>query len=113
MNNQLLDIFNNFIVDEVEIPVAFVKYKGDSETYITFQEIDNSPALCCDDDCEYSVKQYDFDIYTKGNYTNILKEVKAKLKENGWTWVEDSSDMYENDTGYHHKTTTFEKENKE
>ena len=110
-NEQIKQIFKNFEVDGVKIPVEFLKYKGDKETYITFQEIIDSPALCGDNECEYSVKQFDFDIYTKGNYLNILKAVKQKLKDNGFTWVEDSTDMFENDTGYYHKTTTFEKEN--
>lgn len=113
MNDEILKIFANFKVDGLEIPVKFMKYKGEKTTYITFQEISNNPAFISDDECEYSVKQYDFDIYTKGNFMNILKEVKKKLKANGFTWVEDSSDMYEDDTEFYHKTTTFEKENKE
>ena len=51
-----------------------------------------------------------FDIYTKGNYLNILKAVKKKLKDNEWSWISDSADMYETDTKYYHKTATFEKE---
>ena len=111
MNEFILSIFKDFEVDGVAIPVKFLKYKGDQTTYIVFSEINDSPALCGDNDCEYSVKQFDFDIYTTGNYINILKAVKQKLKENGFTWVDDSPDMFENDTGYYHKTTTFEIEN--
>ena len=110
-NEQIKNIFKNFKVDGVEIPVEFLKYKGDKETYITFQEIINSPELSCDNECEYSVKKFDFDIYTKGNYINILKAVKQKLKANEWTWVEDSEDLFEDDTKFFHKVTTFEKEN--
>lgn len=113
MNKEILKIFNDFEVNGVKIPVKHLKYKGADTTYITFQEVNNNPALCCDDECEYSVKQYDFDIYTTGNYLNILKAVKKKLKENEFVWVEDGPDMYEDDTGYYHKTTTFEKEHGE
>lgn len=108
MNKTILDTFYQFTVDGVEIPVDFLKYKGNAETYIVFSEIDNRPAHSCDDECEYSKRQFDFDIYTKGNYLNILKAVKQRLKDNGFTWVEDSTDMFETDTGYYHKTTTFE-----
>ena len=112
MNKFIFDIMCLITNDDGdEIPVAFLKYKGDKETYIVFSEIDNSPAYSSDNKCRYSVKQFDFDIYTKGNYLNILKEVKKRLTNNGFTWVEDSPDMYENDTGYYHKTTTFEIEN--
>lgn len=110
INEEIKAAFKDFEVNGVKIPVEFMFYKGNKETFITFQEISDSPSLCCDNECEYSVKQFDFDIYTKGNYLNILKAVKKKLKENEWTWVSDSPDMYESDTRYYHKTTTFEKE---
>ena len=32
------------------------------------------------------------------------------MKNNNWLWVEDSAEMYEEDTGLYHKTMTFEKE---
>ena len=111
MNNKILEIFKDFEVDGVAIPVKFLKYKGDLTTYIVFSEIDDSPALCGDNKCDYSVKQFDFDIYTTGNFKNILKAVKQKLLDNWFVWVGDSPDMYENDTGYYHKTTTFEIDN--
>lgn len=111
MNNEILNIFKNFTVDGVEIPVEWLRYKGDLKTYVVFSDIGETPELCADDDCEYSVKQYDFDVYSDGNYLNILKAVKQKLKSNGWTWVEDSPTLYEEDTRLYHITTTFEKEN--
>ena len=99
--------------NNVEIPVSFMHYKGDKTTYITFMEVDKYPRLMADDECEYSVKQFDFDIYSDSNYLNILKEVKKRLKANGFTWVEDSPQTYEEDTGFYHVTTTFEIENYE
>jgi len=32
------------------------------------------------------------------------------MKANDWVWVEDSVEMFENDTQLFHRTTTFEKE---
>ena len=111
MNKKIKSIFKDFEVDGVKIPVEFLKYKGDKETYITFTDLGEDPASHSDNKCDYSIMQFDFDIYTKGNYLNILKAVKQKLKNNGFTWVEDSTGMYEDDTGYYHKVTTFEIEN--
>ncbi len=110
MNEEIEKLFAGFTVDGAEIPVCFMRYRGDQTTYITYQEIGDDPALCGDDECLYSIKQYDFDIYSKGNYLNILSAVKERLKAGGFTWTGDSADMYEDDTGYNHKTTTFEKE---
>lgn len=111
MNNEILDIFDNFTVDGVSIPVVWLYYKGDRKTFIVFTDLGETPELSADDECVYSTMQYDFDIYSDGNYLNILKAVKQRLKTNGWTWVEDSPKMYEEDTGLYHVTTTFEKEN--
>lgn len=111
MNNEILDIFKDFAVDGVKIPVKWLKYKGKTKAYVVFSDIGEKPELCADDDCEYSVKQYDFDVYSTGNYLNILKAVKQKLKTNGWTWLEDSATMFEDDTKLYHITTTFAKEN--
>ena len=108
MNKIILDTFYLFTVDGVEIPVKWLKYKGDLKKYVTFSGLGETPEAHADDECEYSVKQFDFDIYADSNYLNILKAVKQKLKQNGFTWVEDSPEQYEEDTGLYHITTTFE-----
>ena len=111
-NENIMEILDGITTPAGEaIPVSFLVYKGDKETYITFQQVDKYPRLMADDECEYSAPRYDFDIYTKGNFLSILEEVKNRLKNADWTWVEDSADMYEPDTQYFHKVTTFEIEN--
>ena len=47
------------------------------------------------------------DIYTKGNYIPIIKEVKKIMKENNFIWTSDSPDMYEEDTNFYHKSVSF------
>ena len=61
------------------------------------------------------VSYYDFDIYSKGNYFNIVEEVKKIMKNNGFMWQPNrtSQDMYEADTGYYHKTLCFAIERQE
>ena len=55
------------------------------------------------------VEYYDFDIYSKGDYTNIVKSVKKLLKDNDFTYqpMRSSGDMYETETGYYHRTLCF------
>lgn len=111
-NEMIMQALNGITTTAGElIPVSFMVYKGDKTTYITFQEVDKFPRLMADDECEYSAPRFDIDIYTKGNFIDILKEVKQRLINAGWTWVEDSQDMYEADTKYFHKVATFEIEN--
>ena len=111
MNNDILAIFKDFTVDGEKIPVEWLRYKGKSKTFIVFNDLGDEPELCADDECIFSTKQYDFHIYSSGNYLNILKAVKNLLEKYEWTWVEDSPTMYEEDTRLYHITSTFEKEN--
>ena len=109
MNNELQTIFTNFEVDNVLIPVAFLQYTGKDTTYITYQEIQNDTTFDADDELQAYVTYYDFDIYSKGNYLNIIESVKEILEANDWRWQPSmtSQDLYEEDTGYYHKTLCF------
>lgn len=109
MNELIQSIFNNFIVDGVPVPVAFLRYKGKSTTYVTYMETDINNSYAGDNEILGYVSYYDFDIYSKGNYFNIVESIKNLMKENSFVWQPSrtSQDMYEDDTGYYHKTLCF------
>ena len=111
MNNELQTIFANFTVNGNVIPVSFMRYTGKDTTYITYQEIQNDTTFDADDELQAYVTYYDFDIYSKSNYLAIIESVKEILKANGWIWQPSmtSQDLYEDDTGYYHKTLCFAK----
>ena len=115
MNELIQSIFTDFSVDGVSIPVKFLKYDGKSVTYVTYEETDEDNSYSGDDDILGYVSYYDFDIYSKGNYFNIVKEIKRIMKANGFVWQPSrtSQDMYEADTGYYHKTLCFAIERQE
>lgn len=104
MNELIEQIFNNFIV-----PVAFLRYDGNATAYVTYQQTDVDNVLSADNEIINYVDYYDFDIYSKGNYLPIIEGVKNILIDNGFIWQpsRDSSDLYEDDTGYYHKTLCF------
>ena len=81
MNEEIEKIFENFIVDGVKIPIGFIKYFGKEETYLTYQSAGNDPSLASDDQIKYSEDTIDIDIYTKGNYLNIMKEIKKEGRD--------------------------------
>lgn len=110
MNEEIKTIFNDFKVKGESIPVEHIRYIGQEKTYVIWTIIGETPALSGNDGDLYSVVQVDFDVYSESNYLDIIKEVKKLMKENEWLWVEDSSEMYEEDTKLYHKTITFEKE---
>jgi hypothetical protein len=111
VNNEIQTIFTNFQVSGVTIPVAYLRYTGKATTYITYQEIQDDTSFSADDELQAYVRYYDFDIYSKSNYLAIIESVKEILKANGWRWQPSmtSQDLYEDDTGYYHKTLCFAK----
>ena len=109
MNELIQTIFENFTVNGNEIPVTFLYYQGHGEPYVVYMQIDADASLSGDDGLIGYVDYYDFDIYSKGNFLPIIERVKTLLKENGFVWQPSrtSADMYEEETGYYHKTLCF------
>ena len=109
MNELIEEIFKNFTVDGVEIPVYFMFYEGHGEPYVVYMQQDADGSFSGDDELLGYVDYYDFDVYSKGNYFNIVESIKQKLKANGFVWQPSrtSQDFFETDTGYYHKTLNF------
>ena len=109
MNELIESIFANFTVDGVAIPVSFMFYEGHGEPYVVYMQQDADRSLSGDDELIGYVDYYDFDVYSKGNYLNIIESLKAILKANNFVWQpsRSSMDMFETDTGYYHKTLNF------
>ena len=109
LNAQIEQLFNNFTVGNVRIPVNYMTYQGHGEPYITYMQFDANASFSADDKLSGYVTYYDFDIYAKSNYLAIAAAVIDVLETAGWTWQvgRSSQDMYEADTGYFHKTLCF------
>ena len=109
MNSIIEQLFTNFIVNGVEIPVSFLRYTGKKTTYITYMLTNTDNSLSAEDQIQDYVDYYDFDIYSKGNYLKIIDEVINKMTQAGFIWQpsRSSGDMHEDDTGYFHRTLCF------
>ena len=111
MNEELkLILGESLIIGDNQIPVAHLRYKGNSKKYVTWTITGEEPALSANDEDLCSLVSVDVDIFSDGNYLDIEKQIKQKMKNNDWVWVEDSEEMYEEDTNLYHKTLSFEKE---
>ena len=111
MNEELkLILGENLIIADREIPVAHLRYMGKEKTFVTWTITSEAPALTANDEDLCSICSVDVDIFSDGNYLDIVKEIKRIMKNNDWVWVEDSTEMYEEDTKLYHKTCSFEKE---
>ena len=107
MNEELKRIFEDHIGGDV--PVAHLRYKGNSRKFVTWTITGEEPALSANDEVLCSICSLDVDIFSEGNYLDIIKEIKQIMNNNDWVWVEDSAEMYEEDTKLYHKTCSFEK----
>ena len=111
MNEELRQIYGDSIsVKGVSVPCAHLRYRGKERTFVVWSIIGNSSALYADDELLYSAVTVDINVYSEGNYVDVITEIKRIMKENDWIWVEDSAEMYEEDTALYHKTITFTKE---
>ena len=104
MNELIQDTFADF-----DVPVAFGFYEGHGEPYIVYSEMSMSNSLTADGELLGYVSLYDFDVYSQGDYSQIIKDVKALLKNAGFVWQPSmsSGDIYDHETGYFHKTLCF------
>lgn len=109
MNELIEQILANFTVDDTPIPVSYMFYEGHGEPYIVYMQENADNSLSGDDELIGYVDYYDFDVYAKGNYNNIVKSLKQILVANGFVWQpsRSSADMYETETEYYHKTLNF------
>jgi hypothetical protein len=109
MNELIESILSNFTVDGVQISVSFMFYEGHGEPYITYMQQDANNSLSGDDKLIGYVDYYDFDVYSRGNFLNIIESLKNLLENNGFVWQpsRSSQDFFETDTGYYHKTLNF------
>ena len=111
MNEELKLIFGEYLkVASDDIPVAHLRYNGRSRKFVTWTITGESPALSASDEDLCSICSVDVDVFSDGNYLDIEKQIKQIMKNNEWVWVEDSEEMYEDDTRLYHKTISFEKE---
>lgn len=109
MNELIQQIFADFVVDNVSVPVKYLHYEGHGEPYVVYGQYDAQNSFSADNDLQGYVVYYDFDVYSKGNYYKIVKKIKEKLKQNGFVFQpsRSSREMYETDTQYYHKTLCF------
>lgn len=100
------------LLSSLGVPVAYVFYEGNADTYVTYMQLDKDNVLAGDDQVLGCVQYYDFDVYSKTNYIAVINKLIETLTAAGWTYQpnRDSPDMYERDTRYYHKTICIAKE---
>ena len=99
--------FRDFVVDGRAIPIAFLKYIGKDEAYMTYYTWSERPENFADDENESEVSHGTIDLFSKTNFKKILKSIKEKLKKFNFTWTDNGPEDFEPDTGYYHVPVNF------
>ena len=106
----LKTIFDSFKVDGEEIPVEYLKYKGNKKTFVTYAFTGDDPSLFGEDKEIGSIISVDVDIFSDKNFIAIQEKIEELMEENDFIRTGTSPDLYEEDTKLFHKTIEFEKE---
>ena len=92
------------------VPIEYMNYSGNENSYLTYYTWKELPDDFCDDENQIEIAYGTIDIYSKGNFKSILRDVKQILKDNGFLVTDVASEMFEEDTKYYHVPVNFCKE---
>ena len=111
MNAEIETVFQNFSVDGVSIPVCFGFYNGNADSWIVYSNVDADGSYSGDNELLGYITYYDFEIYSKKNYFQIVRAVITKMEEAEWNFQPSlcSADQYDRDTKTYSKTLCFAK----
>lgn len=88
------------------VPVAFQVYRGSATTYIRFFEIVDVPTVHAENEVKISQKSVQIDVFSKGNYAELVEQVKTLMQNTGFLW-KGSRETYEVDTELYHYALTY------
>ncbi|MEX3621864.1 hypothetical protein [Viridibacillus arvi] len=100
---------NKLIIDTLKptgVPVAFFTYSGVATTYITFFQYNEMGVVFAEDSEQETRHSIQIDVWSKGNYVDVVKQVKKLLKEQGFS-RKTAHDLFEDDTKIFHKVLQF------
>lgn len=94
---------------DIKVPVSFQSYTGAADTYITFFTYLDKPEQHADDEELVTGHYVQVDVWSKGDYTDLVKAVHEKMLAVGFT-KQSFYDLYEEDVNIYHKAMRFFKE---
>ena len=102
-------MINKLTIDSLKplkIPVCFQRYSGKAEAYVTFHEYLETGEEYEDDEETLTAHYVQVDVWSKNDYTEIVKEAKNLLRAAGFKRLSEI-DLYEEDTKVYHKGLKF------
>ena len=106
---------NSLIINTLKpigVPVTFQNYVGKETTYITFFTYLEQGEEFADDEEIVTGHYIQVDVWSKGNYLEVVNEVKERMKQAGFR-RRSEYELYEKDTKIFHKVLRFVYEEEE
>lgn len=100
---------NKLIKDTLKplgIPVSSMNYNNTADTYIVFLEYNQSPLINADDEEKLTKHFYQMDIFSSGNYLELVKDVRQLMKQAGFGRMFES-ETYDDDMKKFRKIIRF------
>jgi hypothetical protein len=94
---------------EIGVPVRFQTYTGTADSYITFFTYLEKPEQHADDEERITGYYVQVDVWSKGNYTDLVNAVHEKMLAAGFI-KQNFYDLYEDYLKIYHKAMRFFKE---
>jgi len=107
INPKIEATFKDFTVDGEKISIAYQNYTGKATKYLTYYTWSELPKQFYDDFHSSEICYATIDLWSKGNFKNIVEKIKTTLFQNGFTWTDNASETFEQDTGYFHVPINF------
>ncbi|MGD6781326.1 hypothetical protein ACQCT3_17990 [Sutcliffiella horikoshii] len=71
-------------LSSLDASVHFANYSGSDSTYVVYQEYNQAPSLHADDEEIRTKYFYQVDVFSSGNYSQTVKELKRLMNEAGF-----------------------------
>ena len=89
-------------LSDIGCPVSPIRFTGKNGTYITYYTTSEADEIFADDEAIGGGTNATVDVYSKGNFKSLVKEVKKKLKQAGFSILPSGLELFEPETGYYH-----------
>lgn len=95
------------ILKSIDVPVKHLFYEGRADPYITYQFYNEYGEVFAEDKEIVTAYSVQVDIFTKGSFEDLYKQVMQLMTDTGWHRTYATED-YEPDTKLNHKIIRFQ-----
>lgn len=89
-------------LDGIGCPVSPIIFDGDADTYITYYTMSEADEEFADDVAIGAGTEATVNVFSKSNFKSLVKEVRKRLRQAGFSVLPSGLELFESETGYYH-----------